>query len=120
MIVVEYVEVSMETGCTCSRCAQRRPRRRCKLTLWHAQSWPSLVADDRLGLLERVQLARNAVDLMRLFDTFPVRNGATTQESPVVFVESGGRSFGATGNYDVKLFALAGQLRFRKPGRGDT
>ena len=118
---------------------------RTALVVEQVETWPALVRDNRLGLRQRLRLARSAVDLLRLFDAFPVRRTgaslhgddgnddddddsahsvavhsgrsavpASASSAPVIFVESGGRSFGATSNYTVKLFALAGQLRFRR------
>ena len=46
--------------------------------------------------------------VIHLFDTFPIADDrpgheGKVRESQVVFVESGARSFGATGNYSVKV-----------------
>jgi hypothetical protein len=86
------------------------------------------VEDERLGLVPRLQLAIGALQLVELFDTFPVGNVIETPAThacrsqqlrlclagdkpiaggvdslKVIFMESNGKSFGSTGNYTIKV-----------------
>jgi hypothetical protein len=88
------------------------------LVVEYLETWTAVVDDDRLGLVQRLFIAGSAMNLVSLFDAFPVVGGnGTAATTSVVFVESGGRSFGVSGDYEVKLFALAGRLLFRQAMR---
>jgi hypothetical protein len=87
---------------------------RIALVVPYLETWSTAIADDRLGLVARLLIAASALDLARLFDRFPL---VDRSNASVVLHETSGRSFGVTGDYQVKLFALADRLIFRNHSR---
>lgn len=91
---------------------------RVALVVPYLQTWSTVVADDRLGLVARLFIAASAIDLARLFDRFPLVSATgNLSNTSVVLHDTSGRSFGVTGDYQVKLFALADRLIFRNHSR---
>lgn len=91
---------------------------RVAVVLPYLQTWSTVVADDRLGLVARLFIAASAIDLARLFDHFPfLTTAGNLTDTGVILHDSSGRSFGVTGDYQVKLFAMADRLIFRNHSR---
>lgn len=71
MIVIEYLEVCIFFFFS-KRLHNIKIVAFLKRKLQTLQSWSSLIEDERLGLVSRLQLAIGALELVDLFDTFPV------------------------------------------------